>query len=113
MLSATFHDRGVGADDPDFSADLTWSTATIRTPEILYIICRNCYIPQGYPDSSFPYLSGNSPAKFPEVVSKCQSGKPLRNLSSRNPYWNWHCRDRAMTFGVHVRNFGAYEIIII
>ena len=56
MLSAIFHDRGGGADDPDFSVDLTWSTATIRTPEIWYIISRNCYTSQGDPDSSFPYL---------------------------------------------------------
>ena len=33
MLSATFHDWGGGADGPDFSVDLTWSTATIRTPD--------------------------------------------------------------------------------
>ena len=45
-----------GADDPDFSVDLTWSMAKIHTPEILYIICRNCYTSQGDPDSSFPYL---------------------------------------------------------
>ena len=32
MLSATFHDRGGVADDPDFSVDLTRSTATFRTP---------------------------------------------------------------------------------
>ena len=57
MLSATFHDWGGGADDPDFSIDLTWSTATIRTHEILYIICRNCYTSQGDPDSSFPYCT--------------------------------------------------------
>ena len=59
MLSATFHDWGSGANDPDFSVDLTWSTATIRTPEILYVILRNCYTSQGDPDSSFPYLLGN------------------------------------------------------
>ena len=56
MLSATFHDLGSGDDDPDFSVDLTRSTATFRTPEILYIIRRNCYTSQGDPDSSFPYL---------------------------------------------------------
>ena len=56
MLSATFHDWGGGADDPDFSVDLTRSMATFRTPEILYIIRRNCYTTQGDPDSSFPYL---------------------------------------------------------
>ena len=59
MLSATFHDRGVRADDPDFSIDPTWSTATIHTPENLHIICRNCYTSQGDPDSSFPYLAAN------------------------------------------------------
>ena len=53
----TFHGRGIGADDPDFSVDLTWSTATIHTPEILYIIRINCYDSQGDPDSSFPYLA--------------------------------------------------------
>ena len=45
-----------GADDADFSIDLTWSTPTTHTTEILYIICRNCYTSQGDPDSSFPYL---------------------------------------------------------
>ena len=34
MLSATFHDRSGGADDPDFSVDLTRSTAIFRTSEI-------------------------------------------------------------------------------
>ena len=56
MLSATSHDRGCGANNPDFSVDLTRSTSTFRTPEILYIIRRNCYTSQGDPDSSFPYL---------------------------------------------------------
>ena len=56
MLSATSYDRGGGADDPDFSVDLTRSTATFRTPKILYIIRINCYTSQGDPDSSFPYL---------------------------------------------------------
>ena len=63
MLSATFHDRGSGADDPDFSVHLTRSMATLHTPEILYIICRNCYSShsQGDPDFSFPHLhDGNS-----------------------------------------------------
>ena len=54
MVSATFHDWGGGADDPELSVDLTRSTATFRTPEILYIIRRNCYTSQGDPDSSFP-----------------------------------------------------------
>ena len=53
MLSATFYDQEGGADNPDFSVDLTWSMATIRTIEILYIIRRNCYTSQGDPDSSF------------------------------------------------------------
>ena len=56
MLSTTFHDCYSGADDPDFSVNLTRSTATFRTPEILYIILRNYYTSQGDPDSSFPYL---------------------------------------------------------
>ena len=72
MLSATFHDWGVGADDPDFSVDLTWSTATICTPEILYIIRRNFYTSQGDPDSSFPYLDSLS---FVYILpSKSQNG---------------------------------------
>ena len=54
MLSATFHYWVGGADDPDLSVDLTRSAATFRTPEILYIIHRNCYTSQGDPDSSFP-----------------------------------------------------------
>ena len=53
MLSATFHDRGGGADDPDLSFALTRVTATFRSPEILYIICRNCYSYQGDSDSGF------------------------------------------------------------
>ena len=55
MFSATFDDRGGGANDPAFSVDLTWSRANFRTHEILYIIHGNCYISQGDPDSSFPY----------------------------------------------------------
>ena len=38
MLSATFDDRGGGANDPAFSVDLTRSRAIFRDPEILYII---------------------------------------------------------------------------
>ena len=64
MLSATFHDRDNGADDPDFSVDLTRSTATLRTPEILYIISRNCYTSQGDPDSTFPYLTNTQFENF-------------------------------------------------
>ena len=54
MLSATFDDRGGGANYPVFSADLTRSRAIFRDPEILYIICRTCFTSQGDPDSSFP-----------------------------------------------------------
>ena len=54
MLSATFNDRGGGADDPAFSVDLTSSTAIFRSPEILQIFRGNCYTSQGDPDSSFP-----------------------------------------------------------
>ena len=42
MLSATFHDQGSGADDPDFSVDISRSRANFRSPEILYIFHRNC-----------------------------------------------------------------------
>ena len=38
MLSATFDDRGGGANDPAFSVDLTRSRAIFRDPEILYLI---------------------------------------------------------------------------
>ena len=55
MLSATFDDRGGGANDPPFSVDLTRSRAIFRDPEILYIIRRTCCTSQGDPDSSFPY----------------------------------------------------------
>ena len=55
MLSATFHDRGGGAHDPDFSVDLARSMATFCPPEILYI-GRNCYASQGDPDFNYPYL---------------------------------------------------------
>ena len=54
MLSATFHDLCSVADDPDLSIALTRSTATFRSPEIIFIICRNCYTSRGDPDSSFP-----------------------------------------------------------
>ena len=54
MLSATFNDRGGGANYPAFSVDLTSSTAIFRSPEILQIFRRNCYTSQGDPDSSFP-----------------------------------------------------------
>ena len=54
MLSATFDDRGGGANYPAFSADLTSSRAIFRDPEILYIIRRTCCTSQGDPDSSFP-----------------------------------------------------------
>ena len=67
MLPTTFHDRGGGADDPDLSVALTMSTATFHSPDILYIICRNCYTPQaqGDPDSSFPsWLSCTCRALF-------------------------------------------------
>ena len=42
-----------GANDPDFSIDLSRSRATLRTTEILYIFRGNCYTSQGDPDSSF------------------------------------------------------------
>ena len=54
MLSATFDDRGGGANDPAFSVDLTRSRAIFRDPEILYIIRGTCCTSQGDPDSSFP-----------------------------------------------------------
>ena len=54
MLSASFHDRGCGADDPDISFAVTRSTTTFRCPDLLYIIRRNCYSSQGDSDSSFP-----------------------------------------------------------
>ena len=47
------------ADDPDFSVDLTRSMAIFHTPEILYVIPRNCYTSQGDPDSSFPLWSSH------------------------------------------------------
>ena len=59
MLSTTFHDQGGTADDPNFSVNLTRSTATFRTPEILYVICRNCYTSQGDPNNSFTYLAAS------------------------------------------------------
>ena len=42
----------VGANDPDLSVALTRSTATFHSPQILYIISRNCYTSQGDPDSN-------------------------------------------------------------
>ena len=59
MLSATFHDRGGRVDDPHLSVALNRSTATFCTPEILYIIRKNCYTSQGDPDSSFPLWISN------------------------------------------------------
>ena len=54
MLSATFHDWGGRADDPNLSVALTRSMAAFHSPDLLYIIRRNCYTSQGDPDSSFP-----------------------------------------------------------
>ena len=51
MLSATFDDRGGGANDPAFSVDLTSSTAVFRSHKILQIFRGNCYTSQGDPDS--------------------------------------------------------------
>ena len=62
MLSATFGDRGGGANDPAFSVDLTRSRAIFRDPEILYIIRGTCCTSQqsqGDPDSSFPSGCGD------------------------------------------------------
>ena len=64
LLQTTFHDWGGGADDPDVSIDLTWSTATIHTPEILYIIRRNCQTSQGDTDSSFTKPHENTASVF-------------------------------------------------
>ena len=54
MLSATFDDRGGGANYSTFSVNLTRSRAIFSDPEILYIIRRTCCTSQGDPDSSFP-----------------------------------------------------------
>ena len=59
MLSATFDDRGGGANDPAFSVDLTSFTAIFCSPEILQIFRGNCYTSQGDPDSSFPLWLGS------------------------------------------------------
>ena len=78
MLSATFHDQGVGADDPDFSIDLNRSTATFRTPEISYIILRKCHTSQGDPHSTFPYLLCYTSVEFCDVlIIKFTSGSPF------------------------------------
>ena len=47
-----------GAYDPDFSVDLSRSWANFRSPEILYIFCRNCYTSQADANSSFPSWLG-------------------------------------------------------
>ena len=87
MLSTTFHDRGIGADDPDFSIDLTWSMVTIRTAEILYIIRRNCYTSQGDPDSSFPYLPISIDGHF-QLNHKLQKFC-LFDINRLNKHVNW------------------------
>ena len=100
---------GHRGDDPDFSVDLTWSTATIRTPEILYIIHRNCYtsgwfwfqfsIPahrqpatassslrifqQSLQPPAVAGTSVNSPTF--EVISKCQTGKLFLSHQRSSP----------------------------
>ena len=61
MLSATFQDWGGGANNPDLSVTLTRSMDTFRSPDLLYIIRRNSYTPQGDPDSSFPLYGGGTP----------------------------------------------------
>ena len=53
MLSATFHDRGNGADDPDLPVTLTRTTATLSSPDLLYIIHGNGYFSQAVGDTSF------------------------------------------------------------
>ena len=52
-MFANIYPCSMTGDEPDFSIDLTRSMATFHTPEILYIICRNCYNAQGDPDSGF------------------------------------------------------------
>ena len=54
MLSDTFHDWGVGADDPDLSVALTRSMATLSSSDLLYIIRLNVYFSQAVGDTSFP-----------------------------------------------------------
>ena len=56
-LSSSNRVTPVSIQGHDISVNLTRSMATFHTPEILYIICRNCYTSQGNPDSSFPYLA--------------------------------------------------------
>ena len=50
MLSAIFHDRSSGADDPDISITLTRSTATLSSPDLLYIIHGHGYFSQAVGD---------------------------------------------------------------
>ena len=56
--------------------------ATFRTTEILYIFYRNCYISQGDPNSSFPYLIEDelvevSEVDYDEVSEVREADEPL------------------------------------
>ena len=87
LLSATFHDWGGRANDPDFSVDLTISTASFQTPEILYTIRSNCYTSQGDPDSSFPYLDFETTSKFGAWKWMWESCQRLRWLLKAAAGW--------------------------
>ena len=98
MLSVTFHDLGgCGADDPDFSVDLTMSTAIFRTPEILYIIHRNSYTSQGDPDSSFPLWMGKliNSNNCCEVTDQTFAAEMCQRYTCDGkkeiPYWELRC----------------------
>ena len=54
MLSATFNDRGGGANDRAFSVNLSRSRAIFRDPETFYIIRGTCYTSQADANSGFP-----------------------------------------------------------
>ena len=75
-----------GAYDPDFSVDLSRSRANFRGPEILYIVCRNCYTSQADANSSFS--SGEYPTLmlfgqlFPRNVKTYKKDSAL--FGSRN-----------------------------
>ena len=98
MLSATFDDRGGGANDLAFSMDLTISTAIFHSPEILKIFRGNCYTSQGDPDSSFPLW-----IQLNVEFNKCELHSHSLTTSLV------HCQFRKNTYISRISNLVTYK----
>ena len=77
MLSATFHNWGGGPHQVH---------GHFPTPEILYIIHRNCYTSQGDPDFSFPYQTSRN-SYSSDLVSIIPFRMEFRVRSLSRHYW--------------------------